>query len=160
MSQEEHEKEWKSSHQYHSIKNLCLPSDTLGADAFKAQAQQEMIKNFGDGWLYNDIIGYIRLHVLGTQIRGEYYCHKKKISRKSKRIFERKTHKLADEIYLNFPEENTNEVIFTQIKSYIDSCRKELNKGRSKKKYTDDFLFEQIGKYVDWRRLIHTEQGS
>ena len=32
-----------------------------------------MHDQFGGAWKYNEIIGYIRLHFLGNQIRGEYW---------------------------------------------------------------------------------------
>jgi hypothetical protein len=102
---------------------------------------------YGGSWRYNEIIGYIRLHFLGSQIRGEYFgVRSKRIVRTRKKVLEYKTWKLAVE--MDIPGDSTNEQILKLIREYIDDCRKEL-KGR----HIDSELIEIIGPYVDWRRF-------
>src|SRR5690554_2346937 len=55
--------------------------------------------SYGGGWEFNEIVGYIKLHFLGTQVRGEYWetIPRRKIRTRRKQ-FEYKTHKLAAEV--------------------------------------------------------------
>jgi len=83
---------------------------------------------FGGCWQFNEIIGYIRLHFLGSQIRGEYFgVKRKRIVRTRTKTLEYQTHKLAPEIQL--PASATSEEIFRLMMEYLSDCRKEL-KGR------------------------------
>lgn len=108
-------------------------------------------KNYGGTWEYNEIIGFIKLHILGSQIRGEYWQDDKKRFIKSRtKQFKYVTHKLAPED--SFCKEATNAEIYQTICSYVDDCRNEL-KGR----YIDDSNLKNIGKYVDWKSLIKEE---
>ena len=48
---------------------------------------------FGGCWSFNEIVGYIRLHFLGGQIRGEYFgVAAKRIVRTRRKRFEYKRH--------------------------------------------------------------------
>jgi len=102
---------------------------------------------YRDMWRYNEIIGYIKLYILGSQIRGEYYQHKSSRIRKTRtKHFKFQTHKLVAEKNLS---KKTNEEIFNIILIYIKDCSLEL-----KKRYIDIEDFEQIGKYINWNNLI------
>lgn len=102
---------------------------------------------FRDMWRYNEIIGYIRLHILSSQIRGEYFQHKSTRIRKTRtKSFTYKTHKLASE--MNIMNQNNDE-IYNSILNYLLRCEKEL-----KKRCIDIESFKNIGQYVDWNKLI------
>ncbi|MDY3201301.1 MAG: hypothetical protein RBQ84_10145 [Arcobacter sp.] len=102
---------------------------------------------FRDMWRYNEIIGYIRLYILGTQIRGEYFQHKsKRIVKTRKKSFIYITHKLVSEINIM---NQTNDEIYNSILQYLERCEKELEK-----KYIDIVSFKSIGQYVNWNKLI------
>lgn len=116
----------------------------------RKQNECSLAQQFGI-WEYNHIIGYIKLHLLGTQIRGEYYSTRKP----KKKLFEYRTHKLACELELS--TDMNNDEILKCILSYIDSCRKELNK-KGSKKYIDSSLFEKLGCHVDWKKLFFGNQ--
>src|SRR4030042_6250190 len=104
--------------------------------------------NFGGAWIFNEIIGYIRLHFLGNQIRGEYWGVKnKRIVKTRKKLFEYRTWKLVSEI--NVPGKADNEEIFKLIIEYLSKCSKEL-KGR----YIDIRILNTIGRYIDWKALL------
>lgn len=108
--------------------------------------RDHMQRSFDGCWRYNEIIGYIRLHFLGSQIRGEYYgVQNKRIVRTRKKILEYQTWKLAPEIEI--PPDSKSEEIFGLIVEYVNDCRKEL-KGR---RFVDSEILETIGPYIDWR---------
>jgi len=105
---------------------------------------------YGGCWEFNEIIGYIRLHFLGSQIRGEYYgVSSKRIVRTRTKTLEFKTWKLASEVEL--PDSPSQAGILETIHKYLDDCKKELP-GR----YLDTSIFEAIARHVDWRSLFQS----
>ncbi len=54
----------------------------------KIQFREHLRNSYGGAWNYNEIIGYIRLYFLGSQIRGEYWETKtKRKVRSRKKVF-------------------------------------------------------------------------
>jgi uncharacterized protein Usg len=91
----------------------------------KSYLKNHLINRYGGAWNFNEIKGYIRLHFLETQIRGEYWgVNAKRIIRTRKKIFEFKDWKLAPEIEIH-PESDSMS-IYSKILEYLDDCRKEL----------------------------------
>lgn len=116
--------------------------------------EQHFYENYGP-WRYNEIIGYIRLHFLGSQVRGEYLSAERKRNGLSRnRVFTYRTHKLAPEV--NIWPQSSNEQIFGLILGYLDRCEKELKKGR----FLDRDLFEKLGRHVDWRGFLEWSNNS
>jgi hypothetical protein len=102
---------------------------------------------YGGPWSYNEIIGYIRLHFLGSQVRGEYFrVDAKRIVRTRRKTMWQVTHKLAPE--LEVPRDANSTQVLAVVRRYIQNCRRELP-GR----YLDDEIFETTAPYIDWRRL-------
>lgn len=117
----------------------------------KISLEEHVFKKFGGQWDFNEIIGYIKLYSVGNQIRGEYFqIDKKRICKTRTKIFRWETDKLVPEI--SFCQENTNEEIFDMIYCYIKDCDKEL-----KYRYLDLDNFLKIGQYVDWQKLLNSE---
>ena len=113
----------------------------------KREAEDRLRKSYGGAWEYNEIMGYILLHFLGTQIRGEYWgVDSKRVVRTRKKVFEYKTWKLAPEIDILYEPDSLS--IFSKIIKYLEMCQKEL-KGR----YIDIEHLKTIGPYVDWKSL-------
>ena len=103
---------------------------------------------YGGEWKYNEIIGFIGLHIMGSQIRGEYWqVRAKRIVKTRKKQFEWKTHKLAPETSLHHCK--TNSEILNEIFKYVEECKKELPK-----RYIDDSQLYNIGSYINWKKLI------
>lgn len=120
----------------------------------KNMFKNHLNKQFGGMWKYNEIIGFIRLYYLGTQIRGYYYqTPQKRIKKTRKKIFEYKADKLSPEIEV--APTKTNSEIFDLIIKYLELCKKELPK-----RYIDDVDFKRIGAYVDWRSFFVNEKNN
>ena len=121
----------------------------LGAGFFINALRSHLEKSYGGAWNYNEIIGYIRLHILGTQIRGEYFAvNKKRILRTRNRQLEFKTWKLAPEVEIQDPFNDTN--ILAAIYQYIDDCRRELPS-----RFIDSEVFDGLSGFVNWERLFN-----
>ena len=101
-------------------------------------------------WRYNEIIGWIRLYVMGNQIRGEYYFDAsgriRKGIRKKKYVYCGKAfeHHLFGDM--------TSQEIFNEIISVLEKINK--NEKPFKKRYIDLTTFKTIGEFVDWKMLI------
>lgn len=103
---------------------------------------------YGGEWIFNEIIGYIRLHFFGSDIRGEYFSVKtKRVVRTRRKVLEWKTHKLAPEVWLS--KDVTNAEIAAAIREYLADCKRRLP-GR----YIDTEIIDRISPYVDWRALM------
>lgn len=108
-------------------------------------------EHFGGAWRYNEIIGFIRLHFLGSQVRGEWWRIKgERIVRSRRKLFEYRHWKLVYES--DIPHDATNAEIWAIICEYVERCRKELP-GR----FVDSQVVDRIGPFVDWRALLEGE---
>lgn len=111
--------------------------------------KERLCTDFGGTWYFNEIIGYLDLYFLGSQIRGEYWQMKgKRIRRTRKKEFEFITFKLSPELTIS--EGASNSDIFGLIHKYLSRCAKELKNGR----HFDTRCLDKIGPFVDWRTLI------
>lgn len=118
-------------------------------DRARFDYRYELFANiYGGPWNYNEIIGFIQLHILGSQIRGDYWStDAKRIVRTRTKRFKWRTHKLAAE--MDLPRGGSNTEIFATIRQYVERCGHEL-KGRCI--FTRDF--EVLGPHVDWNGLL------
>jgi hypothetical protein len=120
----------------------------------KVQFLEHKRKTYGGMWRYNEIIGYLRLYILGTQIRAWYFENDVKKHCKSRRKqFIYRTHKLASEMDLLWPWRN--EEIFKVMMSYLNSCKKQLPN-----RFVDTRDFELVGKHLDWKGLLEYFQAK
>jgi len=102
--------------------------------------------SYGGGWEFNEIVGYIKLYFLGTQVRGEYWATipKRKVRTRRKQL-EYKTHKLAAEIEIR---EQTQEGIIKAVEEYIDRCKREI-----KNRHLDQREFNNLKSHINWLSL-------
>jgi len=103
---------------------------------------------FWQPWDYNEIVGWMRLFVLGDQIRGEYYfvTSKVRIALRKKR-FEYYGKAFEESIY----DDLTNHEIYNLI---LENLEEEKKVKPLKNRYLDLRAFDSIAKFVDWKALI------
>ena len=125
-----------------------------GGDQLPNCTLQKSIQRHGERqwypWLYNEIIGYIRLYALGTQIRGEtWFIHAKRIRRdlKRKRLFH---FGKAFEVNVNISNSSTE--IFEMVIIEIKNLYKEKP---YKCRYIDIDTFLNIEPIVNWKGLVN-----
>ena len=99
-------------------------------------------------WQFNETIGYIRLHFLGGQVRGEYFdVSKGRVVRSRTKVIKYRTHKLAPEVEIEHPYGRAE--ILSAIRTYIEDCRREVPR-----RFVDTELFETLAPHVDWAALL------
>lgn len=119
------------------------------SEATKLRIQEHQYQTYGP-WIFNEIIGYIRLHFLGNQVRGEYFSAEKKRNPISRhKVFTYRTWKLAPEVTI-WGKSPTNDEIFAAVREYVRDCRAELQRDR----YIDDEILERLGPHLDWQQLF------
>jgi hypothetical protein len=99
--------------------------------------------SYGGCWEFNEIIGYLKLFFMGSQVRGEYWSTKpRRKVRTRKKEFEFKAHKLAadSEIW-----DKSNEGILSAIEEYLSRCNREL-----KNRHLDLREYESLKNHINW----------
>lgn len=129
--------------------NFVKKSGFYSYQEFKYKKESLMLNFYGGMWKYNEIIGFIKLYILGTQIRGEYYQNKSERIRKTrKKQFIFKTFKLVPEIDIR---QKTDNEIYEQVILYLKNCQIELNK-----RYIEIEEIIRIGKFIKWNEFINS----
>ena len=136
------------------LESKVYHKNTLHGQLFREQEISEPVeygkklarslRSFGGPWRFNEIVGYIRLYFIGTQVRGEYFAPDgPRIKRSNKKIIELLNCKLVPEIEIAMPI--SNETIMFAVNQYIKNCKNELVN-----RFIDADHFCEIGKYIDW----------
>lgn len=133
--------------------------------ATDGEIQESVVRNLNKvSWQYNLIIGFIRLFVLGDQMRGEYYFVENKrmsVEVKNKRI------RWMGKFFPEFTIKNNSnqEIIDKFIKEIEDGKNHLINTMKLSKKfgfgkiYIDTECFLNIAKFVDWQLLMKNHPG-
>ncbi|MFG1349521.1 hypothetical protein [Xanthobacter autotrophicus] len=101
----------------------------------------------GGAWEFNEVVGFLRLHFVGSQIRGEYVgTDRKRIYRTRRKVFHFKTWKLAPEVEI--ADTNDDQSIYRSVTAYVDRCRRELPL-----RYFDDRWLREVGPFLNWKAL-------
>ena len=110
--------------------------------------KQHFWETYGGPWRYNQVIGWMRFYILGSQIRGELWLMVGK-------RFHRKSHNQIRwigkvfEIH-SFPDESS-EQIFERIEQEFEELQ---NKWRRKGRVMDLECFRTLAPCIDWRKLV------
>lgn len=106
--------------------------------------REHLQRVYGGPWEYNEIIGYIKLHFLGTQVRGEYFAiRRQRLVRTRRKVLEFQTWKIAPEISVN---EESSGTILQSIYTYIDACGREIPR-----RHIDTEMFDALAPFVNWK---------
>jgi hypothetical protein len=109
--------------------------------------QEHLHRKYGC-WEFNEIIGHIRLHFLGGQVRGEYFAvSRKNVVRTRTKTVEYQTWKLAPEVDIERPYGKAE--ILAAIRTYIEDCRREVPR-----RFIDASRFELLAPHVDWPTVL------
>jgi hypothetical protein len=109
-------------------------------------------RTYGGCWEFNEIIGYIRLHFLGSQVRGSYFAvAKQRIFRTRTKTLEFRTLKLVPEIDIENPYGKTE--VLSAVREYINNCKRELPN-----RHIDTSKFDILAPHIDWEALYRDDR--
>lgn len=125
------------------------PSTAIGFSGPDAAVRDHLVKSYGGAWNYNEIIGFLRLYLLGSQVRAEYWrVGVKQVVRSRTKIFVLWDIKVVPETEI--PMQGTSDEIFRAVIGHLEDCKRAL-RGR----YVDATTLKSLGPYIDWRALLH-----
>lgn len=133
-----------NSEKLHSGLQSIYEANPQFADA----ARDRLATSYGGIWRFNEIVGYVRLYFLGTQIRGEHYgVRRNRLVRTRTKTFEFIHWKLATEV--NVPNPITDEGIYRAVLEYVERCRAEFPR-----RHIDSEPLVVLGEHLRWRELL------
>jgi hypothetical protein len=105
-------------------------------------------RQFGGPWMYNEIIGYLRLYLYHSQIRVEYWqVQSKRIVKSRKKLFGRNSPTIVDEISIR--DRSSNSEVKKAVEAVVKACDQKL-----KRRYLDLRYFSAIKDHVNWVDVI------
>jgi hypothetical protein len=149
-----------SEEAYHAARNKFIsnivaqnfshyPATPEAVESFTDYMKQRDYDTYGP-WQFNEIIGYVSLYFLGSQIRGAYFAvTRKRVVLSRRKTLVHVTHKLAPEH--DVPHGATNAEILQVILGYVDACRKE-----ERRRFFDDTWLRTIGPFVAWNGVMRS----
>jgi len=111
-------------------------------------AEELYRKAHGRPWRFNFIIGWIRIYILGSQIRGEIWLVKAQRIQPNTRRPIKNDGKIFE---LHFSQNDSSATIFAELSEALARAQKSKE---LRKRYLDTETFENIGPYVEWKKLI------
>jgi hypothetical protein len=99
-------------------------------------------------WRYNEVIGWLRLYALGSQVRAElWYVKAKRIVRETrKKIFF-----VGKEFEISFRSVDSNPEIGKVV---LETLRNLKRQSLYRKRYVDLECFEVVSQHLDWKGLL------
>ena len=114
----------------------------------RVQEEERLHRSFGGAWDFNEIVGYVRLFRLGSQIRGELWLNDAKRHVRTRRKFFRLVALKAVAEEQIWPPSD-NDAIWIAIQIFLDRVRREF----PKRVVFADHL-EALGPHVDWKTVL------
>ena len=116
----------------------------------KVQTESHLWKSYGGCWLFNEIVGFIRLYFFFSEIRGEYWhTSAQRIVRTRRKIYN------PIGIDFGFGERishgSSNAEIYKRIGMFLRRVQKEK---KFKERYVDKSVLENIGRHINWSGLL------
>jgi len=120
----------------------------LFSDDQRALIQEQQWREFGGPWRYNQVVGWVRLFVLGFQIRGEcWMVTAQRLTRRGRREYRYPGHAFT----LNCSERMSSDQIRDAVFVELADFQKERRNGRN---VLDLSCFENAARHMDWRELL------
>ncbi len=116
------------------------------------QFEHHLRKKFGGDWEYNEIVGHIKIYIIGTKIKCEYWETDKKV-----RVGSR------TKTFIKISDRYCESQIFKwqsndELKSVIIECIEQVKKivtTRIKTAYVDTEIFDILVEHIDWNYILN-----
>lgn len=123
--------------------NRAEPSDDI-----KMNIQERITKEYGGPWRFNQIIGWLRIYALGTQLRGESWLTT------AKRITRNPSHKQiawnGNAFEFTTSMNDTSAQIRNELMEEVKSFASSLKSHR----YLDLPQFEMLSLHINWKKIM------
>jgi len=130
--------------QFHKLSGF--PHEQIPATCL--HVKQHFWETYGGPWQYNQVVGWVRLYVLGSQLRGDLWkMTGKRLHRKSRN----QIRLLGKAFEISLTPDESSEQIRAKIEEELQRLQNELSK---KKRVLDMQCFRTIASCIDWRKLV------
>jgi hypothetical protein len=110
--------------------------------------RDDLFTKYGGAWEFNEVVGMIRLHFVGTQIRGEWWrVDAKRVTRTRRKRFKWEHWNVVPEEEI--PDGSSNDEIYGIIRNYLVEAQKELRPF-----HVNTEVFERLGPHVNWNAVL------
>lgn len=117
-------------------------------DNTRIHDKQYFWENYGGPWQYNQVIGWVRLYVLGSQLRGDLWMMTgKRLHRKSRNQIRH----VGKAFEIDFTPDESSAQIRSKLEQELERLQKEWCK---KKRFLDLECFRCLAPCIDWRKLM------
>ena len=122
--------------------------EEIFSDDQRALIQEQQWRNFGGPWRYNQVVGWVRLFVLGFQIRGEYWMvTSQRLTRRGRRDFRYSSHAFTFNCSHGMSSDEIRDAVVIELAEFQRECRN----GRL---FLDVTCFDNAAQCIDWRRIL------
>lgn len=112
--------------------------------------REEFQESFGGPWNFNQIVGWLRLYVEGSEIGGQiWWVIGRRLQPRMRKTFHLVS--FSNVLPTWFRPHDSAPAIFAEVLTQIESLAK---KPSYRKRYFDLCAFRRIGPFVDWRALM------
>jgi len=120
-----------------------------GSSGFEAAVRERLIDRFGGTWDYNQAVGWLRLYVLGNQLRGTYWFTTAKRIRTNPLRKRFEWH--GSPLEVGVSDTQQSDEIFEELLSEV---RRFSQEDHIKPRYVDLRPLLLLGPFIDWRALV------
>lgn len=100
-------------------------------------------------WRFNEVVGFVRLYILGSQVRGELWWRRgARLSARPRQPFEQRETIFEHEVE---PSDSSERIFKGLVEELATAARDRPLKGR----FLDCEVLERMGPFVDWRAAVH-----
>jgi len=119
------------------------------SEDLRTRMEQHFWETYGGPWRFNQAVGWLRLYVLGSQIRGEIWMSAaKRLQRKGSRRFRHEGK--AFEMHCGHTESSRD--ICSELADELHRFQREHRSGRL---HLDLECFEMLSPFIDWHQLVY-----
>jgi len=122
---------------------------------FNSKSHEDRMRNYFHNskwypWRYNEVIGWLCLYIMGTQLRGEIWFESSK--RINKGIRKKKFKWVGKAFEHNIRNRSESDEIFTEFVEVLEQLKSKDNFFR--KRHLDLSVFKVNGRFINWVELI------
>ena len=147
---------YRCSPEQHLLETECLKARLLEPIQYQKTSNPENFHFFEQlfdsrtryTWDFNEIVGYIRLYPLGTQIRGELWFMKAK---RLRRGMKKKLRWIEKAFELNCSPSESNADIGSRVLARVNALE---NEAPCQGRYIDTLSLSNVASFLDWGGLL------
>lgn len=117
----------------------------------RLNSEQSFWETYCGPWRYNQVFGWMRLYILGSQVRGDLW---RMVGKRFHRKTRNQIRPLGKAFEIDFFSDESSEQILAKVEQKLEQFQK---KWRKKKRVLDLECFRTLSSCINWRKLVDME---